>query len=179
MDISPESNSSAIAVIFACITALISIISAVAAWKSATAAKTLARSTAVGERRRLVLSVAQIAQEVLSKAASLKRLCDEINVTYDSLATFTGNLGSSRQKLFKGRVDENRAKGAAIISYVQSSLPEEKPIDELSDEEISDLLVKLTMKREELVELSSVLLQEKVELKSQLLIYQEKAANSQ
>tara|TARA_R110000823_G_scaffold315022_1_gene445335 strand:+ start:109 stop:531 length:423 start_codon:yes stop_codon:yes gene_type:complete len=139
----------------------------------------LAKKTAEVERQRLILSVARIAQQTLSKAGSLRQLCDEIKVTYDALATFNGSYGSSRHKLFKDRVDSNRAQGAAITAYIENSIPDEKPIDALADGEISDLLLKLTMKREELIELSDVLSQEKMELKSQLLIYQEQAARHQ
>lgn len=179
MEVSPESSSSALAILFAGLSALIAVISAVAAWRSASASRMLAKTAAEGERQRLILSVARIAQETLSKAGSLRRLCDEIKVTYDALATFNGSYGSSRHKLFKDRVDTNRAQGAAITAYIENSIPDEKPIDELSDSEVNDLLLKLTMKREELIELSAVLAQEKMEVKSQLLIYQEQAAKPQ
>ncbi|WP_339754244.1 hypothetical protein [uncultured Marinobacter sp.] len=161
------------------LSALIAMLSAFAAWRSASASRMLAKKTAEVERQRLILSVARIAQQTLSKAGSLRQLCDEIKVTYDALATFNGSYGSSRHKLFKDRVDSNRAQGAAITAYIENSIPDEKPIDALADGEISDLLLKLTMKREELIELSDVLSQEKMELKSQLLIYQEQAARHQ
>lgn len=175
----PLDNTTAVyAAIFAGLSAIAGIIAAIAALRSANAARALVVAQAQGEKRRLALKFAKLAQEILSKAKSLNRLCDEVKSQYDSLAVFTGNVGGNRHKLFKDRIEENRTDIAKIVRYIEEVSPTGESIEEMTEHRIGELLIVYTMKREELFELASILTGEKAELQSQLSIYQEKAIKS-
>lgn len=173
-------DSSAVGVVlwaaaFAGLSAIAGVVSAFAAWRSAGAARKLADTEAEAEKRRLTLDLARLAQEVLSKAKSIDRLCDEINIQYTSLAVFTGGTGGSRHKLFTDRAEGYRTNAAEIVDTVQQVTAGYHSIEQIPEGRLGELLVTYTMKREEFVELVSMLAGEKAELQAQLAIFQEKA----
>lgn len=117
---------------------------------------TLAKTQAEREKRHLELTLARLAQEIMSKAKSLNRLCDEVRLQYESLAGFTGGVGGGRHKLFTDRIEENRNEISQIIRAVEEASLSGTTVEEMTAEQIEAMLLTYTMKREELMELASV-----------------------
>lgn len=160
---------------FAGLSAVAGIIAAIAAWRSASAARAMVDAEAEAVMKRLSLDAARLAQQVLSKGMSIGRLSNEIKLLYDDLASFSGGVGGSRHKLFKDRAEDYRIQVAEALEAVGSATPSGEPIGKLSEHQLREFLISCTMKCEEFTELASVLNGEKSELQSQVRIHQENA----
>ena len=125
-----------VAAAFAGLSAVAGVVAAIAAWRSAGAARALADTEAEAQKRRLLLDLARLGQQIISKGKSIGRLCDEIKVQYDSLAVFCGGTGGGRHKLFKDRAEGYRVEVAQAVETVETATSMKQSLGSLSQHDL-------------------------------------------
>ncbi len=172
-----DNLSTSITIFIAAASAIGSMVAAIAAWRSSSAAKQSLKGSEEEGYRRLRRQLAVVGQRVVSKSESINRLCDELKLQYATLAVFSGAKGGSREKMFRGRAVGYKEEVAALIDEANRNILD-RELSNVGPHEIDHTLVSFSMKLEHISEMQETIKQEKTEIDRQITIFQERAINS-
>lgn len=148
-------------------------LAAAAALRSAESARQAQRAVEESERRSAWREAAGVASEVVAEAGMIKELANDVRVAYRTLEGFTGMIGSSRAKFFKGRAQE---KSKAADALASRAIDLSKAVDKLRTASVDDITRERVGVFDSLVQLRAMatdLRREHANIESQCALYRE------
>ena len=154
--------------------ALTGFVAAVASVYSARAAAISARHAEGVERRKLLAEVITASHTIVATASQIDDLGAKLKLAQQSLATFSGNLGSSRFDMYLKQTEDTRKEAISLKTKAEEHAKNETYLRRFTSDELMQLLAKLEGWKARATVLKSRFEQDLQEVEEQNKVYREK-----
>jgi len=119
------------------------LFAAVAAFRSAGTAKDAANRAQEVDRRGLVRDVATVANNVIAETIRVDDIGNKLKQAHQTLATFSGQSGGSRPKLFIDDVQKKQREVVPLQQEALALLEKRETFSNSNEDELAQLLAKM------------------------------------
>lgn len=161
------------------VTAVAAFLSALAAWKAVSHAKSASQSAEMAEKRILVREIVKGCRETISITARVQDLATQALGLIKDLAIFAGQFGGSRQKVFEQEIEKDKDKMAEVVKTINALFSSEVELHNFDIEHLNTLYAKMSVHLAEATAVREKLEAKIVSLNNEIKPFRERAINAQ